>query len=344
MATRKRVAIVFTTMKKFDFSVSDIAQILKAEVIGDGSLRIHAFNKLESAVQGELSFYASEKFAKYLESTQASCLLVSMSYDAPSVDGRAYIKVQHPHRALIQLINTINQASQNGGRVDASAHVHPTAVIASDATIEAGAVVGAHSRVEAGARLGANVCIGENVSIGAGSVLYPHVVVYDECVVGERCIIHAHAVIGSDGFGYLDNADGSYDKIPQIGNVVLEDEVEVGAGSCIDRAALGSTILRRGVKLDNMVHIAHNVEIGENTAIAAQTGISGGTKIGKRNRIAGQVGMVGYMTTADDVTIGAQSGVSKSINQAGIYSGSPAVELRQRLRQEAALRRLTLDS
>jgi UDP-3-O-[3-hydroxymyristoyl] glucosamine N-acyltransferase len=186
--------------------------------------------------------------------------------------------------------------------------------------------------------------LGNNVSVGEHSLLHPHVVIEDDCIVGDRCIVHAHAVIGSDGFGYLENSDGSFHKIPQVGNVVVMNDVEIGAGACIDRAALGSTVVENGVKLDNMVHLAHNVRIQTNTAIAAQSGIAGGTIIGERNRVAGQVGVVGYIQTAPNVILGAQSGVSKSITQPGVYSGSPAMELKQRLKQEAVLRRITKDA
>lgn len=186
--------------------------------------------------------------------------------------------------------------------------------------------------------------MGNNVSVGEHSLLHPHVVIEDDCIVGDRCIVHAHAVIGSDGFGYLENSDGSFHKIPQVGNVVVMNDVEIGAGACIDRAALGSTVVENGVKLDNMVHLAHNVRIQTNTAIAAQSGIAGGTIIGERNRVAGQVGVVGYIQTAPNVILGAQSGVSKSITQPGVYSGSPAMELKQRLKQEAVLRRITKDA
>lgn len=304
-------------MIHFELTIQAIADIIGGVVEGDGSIFIRSIDKIESAGSGSITFYANERYAHLLATTQASCVIVKEKNPELSLTSIIH---PNPHGAIITLIEHLQ------GSV--LPEIHQTAVIAPTSIVSSSASISAHC------------VIGDNVRIGDNSMLYPGVVVYDDCVIGNNCIIHANTVIGSDGFGYLPDGNGGYKKIPQIGNVVIGDNVEIGANVCIDRAALGSTIIHNGVKIDNLVHIAHNVTIQENTAIAAQTGIAGGTTVGKRNRIAGQVGMVGYITTSDDITIGAQAGVSKSLTKKGEYSGSPAVDLRQRLRQDASVRRL----
>lgn len=304
-------------MIHFELTIQAIADITGGIVDGDGFILIHSIDKIESADSGSITFYANERFAHLLATTKASCVI--RKEKKPELSLTSIIH-PNPHGAIIALIEYLQGESKP--------EIHPTAVLSPSSIVSSSASISAHC------------VIGNSVRIGDNTKLYPGVVVYDDCVIGNNCIIHANTVIGSDGFGYLPDGKGGYKKIPQIGNVVIGDNVEIGASVCIDRAALGSTVIHDGVIIDNLVHIAHNVEIHENTAIAAQTGIAGGTIVGKRNRIAGQVGMVGYITTADDITIGAQAGVSKSLTKKGEYSGSPAVDLRQRLRQDASVRRL----
>lgn len=328
-------------MIEFHYTAQELANFLSGELLGNPDIILQRINKIEEAAEQELSFLASPRFQHFLQTTHASCILIRNAEDALAVEGRAYILVADPHRSLVQFIKHLQESEQQqGGFVHQSVVRAEGVFIAASARVEAGVVIGEDSSISEACVIHANTVIGKKVRIGKGSVVYPNVTLYDDTVIGEHCIIHAGAVIGSDGFGYLGNADGSFEKIPQIGNVVIEDDVEIGANACIDRAALGSTRIGKGVKIDNLVHLAHNVAVGNNTAIAAQAGIAGGTKLGERNRIAGQVGMVGYITTADDVTVGAQAGVSKSITKKGEYSGSPAVELMTRLKHEAALRSL----
>jgi UDP-3-O-[3-hydroxymyristoyl] glucosamine N-acyltransferase len=235
--------------------------------------------------------------------------------------------VDDPQAAFLRAVqyfypqNIFSQFASQGLR-------HPSAVIAESA------------QIDASARIGANVVVGEHCTIGANTCLYANVVCYDRTEIGAHCIIHAGTVLGSDGFGFVEKSDGSFEKIPHVGNVVIGDHVEIGANCTIDRAALGSTRIESGVKLDNLIHVAHNVVIGENTAIAAQTGVSGSTRLGKRNRVAGQVGFVGHITTADDITIFAQSGVSKPLRRKGTYFGTPAKPHYKAAREEVATRQL----
>ena len=323
-------------------TVQSIADIVNGSVLGSPHTVITSLSRIEDAPPGSLTFLASKNYEKYFEQCQSSCIILHPGHDILAIEGRSYIQCEQPHHAFVALINHL-QHEQSVSRQG----IHPTAVIASDVLVHETALVDAHVVVGSGARIAAGVhimsgcSIAANVSVGEQSILHPHVVVEEDCTIGKRCVIHANAVIGSDGFGFLEQRDGVFIKIPQIGNVVIGDDVEIGAGTCIDRAALGSTEIHSGVKLDNLVHVAHNVVVRRNTAVAAQSGIAGGAILGERNRVAGQVGIVGYIETVPDVIIGAQSGVSKSINQPGVYSGSPAVELRQRLKQEAAVRRLT---
>lgn len=332
-------------MKNFNLTVARIAEIVAGQVVGDGDRVVSHVARIEDAGSGSITFLASKNFEKYFESTCASCVIIDERRDAPETEQRSYIRHAQPHRAFVLLLEHLLAGSEAH-----TGSIHPTALIASGAQVHSTAVIEAYVVVGEGSTVGANTIIkassvlGDNVHIGSNCLLHPQVVVESECIIGNHCILHAHAVVGSDGFGYLENPDGSFHKIPQVGNVVVHDNVEIGAGTCIDRAALGSTVIEQGVKLDNHVHIAHNAVIKKDTAIAAQSGIAGGTIIGERNRIAGQVGVVGYVETASNVILGAQSGVSKSITQPGVYSGSPAMDLKQRLKQEAVIRRITKDA
>jgi UDP-3-O-[3-hydroxymyristoyl] glucosamine N-acyltransferase len=284
-------------------------------------------NTLEAAQTGELSFLAHPRYKPLLATTQASAVLVrrdAVHQEFLEAEHRPQLLfVEHPHAAFYQAVRYFfpESKAKAGFR-------HPTAVIADTAQIHASAWIGA------------NTFIGEHCSIGAHTRLYANVVCYDHTEIGANCIIHAGTVLGSDGFGFLEKPDDSFEKIPQLGNVIIEDDVEIGANCTIDRAVLGSTRIGRGVKLDNLIHVAHNVVIGEHTAIAAQTGISGSTTIGARNRVAGQVGFVGHITTADDITVFAQSGVSKSLRHKGTYFGTPAKPHHIKVREEVATRQL----
>lgn len=299
---------------KFEFASGD-------EVIS------HAATITEAG-SGAVSFIANPAYEKFILTTTATAVIVGTEFPVPLESGSskklpALIRSPDPYGAFARTLALFNPRKNIfTERLHSSAVVSKSAVIAESAFI------------------GAQCFIGEDVTIGGNSVIHPGAVIYDGTVIGKNVIIGAGTVIGFDGFGYAPSTNGNFTKIPQIGNVIIEDNVEIGALCTVDRATVSHTIIRQGAKLDNLIHIAHNVEIGENTVIAAQTGISGSAKIGKRNQIAGQVGMIGHISTEDDVIIIAQSGVSKSITKPGTYFGAPAKEFRIALRQEGALRQL----
>jgi UDP-3-O-[3-hydroxymyristoyl] glucosamine N-acyltransferase len=307
---------------------------------------------IEEAQEGDLTFVANPKYGKFLANTAASAVLVSrqswLSLHSSNALGQyrpVLLGVENPQQALVQVVRLlypndgVQYPPQCGFR-------HHTAVVHESAQVDASVYLGSHVSIGAGCVLHdgvvlhAGTVLYENVHIGAHSTLHANVVCYHGTVIGERCIIHAGTVLGADGFGFVERADKSFEKIPQVGNVIVGNDVEIGANCTIDRATLGSTRIEEGVKLDNLIHVAHNVVLGEHSAIAAQTGISGSTTLGKRNRIAGQVGFVGHIATADDVVVFAQSGVSKSLTSKGVYFGYPAQAHADELKQQAALRQL----
>ncbi len=310
------------------------------EFVGDGGRDITNIAKIEDAAEGDISFIANPKYAKYHDTTRASALLVALDFKPGRADV-VYIRVADPYTAFLQTLRAfapILERPEPG--------IHPTAVIGHDValgegvTIGPNVVVGAGSSVGTGTILYANTVLGSNVTVGENCCIHANVSIYRGTCIGNFVTIHSGTAIGSDGFGFVPNGDEGWEKIPQIGIVVIEDAVEIGANCAIDRATLGETRISRGVKLDNLIHIAHNVVVGEHTVIAAQTGVSGSTRIGSGNMIAGQVGIVGHIETADGVIIEAQSGVSKSIRKSGRYFGHPVKEHSLALRQEGALRQL----
>ncbi|MEI8135237.1 MAG: UDP-3-O-(3-hydroxymyristoyl)glucosamine N-acyltransferase [bacterium] len=306
-------------------TLHELAKQLDARIErGSGKEEISSVEAIGEARAGSVCFISNPSYEKYLSTTQASAVIISEALVVTeNVSTPALLRTPNPYVAFARAIELFNP------RKDMFVpKVHPSAVISPSAKLHESVGIGAH------------VYVGEDVTIGEGSAIHPGAVIYDNTVIGRHVVIGAGSVIGFDGFGYAATSEKTFTKIPQIGNVIIEDDVEIGALCTIDRATLNHTIIHRGVKLDNLVHIAHNVEIGEDTVIAAQTGISGSAKIGKRNQIAGQVGMIGHITIADDVTIIAQSGVSKAITKSGTYFGAPAKEFRAALRQEGALAQL----
>jgi UDP-3-O-[3-hydroxymyristoyl] glucosamine N-acyltransferase len=320
--------------------VQEVARLVGGEVIGDGERDVANVKKIEEAGPGDISFIANVKYLKYHDSTNATALLVGPDF-ATSRSDISYIRIADPYAAFVLVMRAFAPSVEHP-----IAGIHPTAVIAAGVDLGAGVSVGAHVVIGEGSSVGAgsiiypNAVLGGRVSVGCDTVIYANVTLYSGTRVGDRAIIHAGAVLGADGFGFAPRNDGSWEKIPQTGIVVVEDDVEIGANVTIDRATLGQTLISQGVKLDNLIHVAHNVVIGRNTVIAAQSGISGSTRIGTGNMIAGQVGIVGHIETAPDVIIEAQSGVSKSIRKSGRYFGHPVKEHAQALRQEGALRQL----
>ncbi len=303
---------------------SEIAKLVNGELIGNPEQLIYRLDRIEFAGEGDLTFFSDKKYSKFLASTNASCILIPKSFtELPSSD-RTYIAVENPYFSFFQLLKTFDTFYQKY-----SSYIHPTAIIGQNCQISQSAFIGPYCVIGDNCKIGdntiliANVVVSDCVEIGDNTLIHPNVSIYYKCKVGNNCIIHSGAVIGADGFGFIENKDGSFTKIPQLGNVVIGNNVEIGANTTIDRAIVGSTVIHDGVKIDNLVQIAHNVIIGENTAMAAQVGISGSTKIGKRNRFGGQVGFVGHIEITDDVIIEAKSGVAKSITESGIYFGSP---------------------
>ena len=324
-----------------DFKAADIAGFLQGEIEGDGNVRVSNVSKIEEGKPGTLAFLSNLKYENFIYTTEASVVLVNKSFVAKEKINATLIRVENAYEAFASLLDLYLQAksSQKTG-IEQPSYISESAVIGKNIYLGAFAYIGKNSKTGDNCKIYPQVHIGDNVEIGDNCILYPGVKIYDDCKIGDNCILHSGAVIGSDGFGFAPQKDGSYKKIPQIGNVVLEDNVEIGANTTIDCGTMGSTIIRKGVKLDNLIQVAHNCEIGENTVIAAQTGISGSTKIGKNCVIAGQVGFGGHIKIGNNVQIGAQSGIVKSSKDNQILFGSPAIDIKQQMRVIAVYKNL----
>ncbi|MDD5184543.1 MAG: UDP-3-O-(3-hydroxymyristoyl)glucosamine N-acyltransferase [Paludibacter sp.] len=311
-----------------EFTAQQIADFLGGEILGNPSVKVSTFSKIEDGKPGTLSFLSNPKYTQYIYDCQSSIVLVNKDFKPENEVQATLIRVDDAYQSLALLMSLVDQNKPKKVGISPLAYVSSTATIGENAYIAPFVYIGEGVSIGANARLHAHCCIEEGAQLGENVTLFSGVKIYNECVIGNNCIFHSGSVIGSDGFGFAPTDDGSYNKIPQMGNVIVEDNVEIGANTVVDRATLGSTIIRKGVKLDNLIQIAHNVEIGENTVIAAQTGISGSTKIGKRCVLAGQVGIAGHLNIADGTIFGAQTGVPKSIkipNQ--VLQGYPAVPL-----------------
>lgn len=325
------------------FSAMDIATIIGGQIEGDKDTKVTAVAKIEEAKEGALCFLSNSKYLDFLHRTQASVVLINQDLVLSKPSAATLIRVPDAYASfakLLQHFHTLSKKEEVKGIeqpcfIAPQVHVHPDNYIGAFAYISDGVQLGMNSKIYPNCFIGKNVCIGNNV------ILYPGVRIYDDCVIGDYCIIHAGTVIGSDGFGFAPQPDGTYQKIPQIGNVVLEDYVEIGANCTIDRATMGTTLIKKGAKLDNLIQIAHNVEIGSSTVIAAQTGIAGSSKIGKNCLIGGQVGIVGHIHIADYTGINAQSGVSKNVDQPYTkLNGTPAFDYKSVLKSQAIFRHL----
>ena len=324
-------------------TASELAVLLNGRVVGNPEVRVRRLAKIESAGPGSVSFLSNPEYERFIYSTEASIVIVAETFE-PSQDlpqDLTLLRVEDPYRAFARLLEAYDAIlkRQEG--------IHPTAVVDEEATLGEGCFVGPGVVVERGAVVGdrvelhAHVHVGRDVRIDQDTVLHSGVRVLDRCVIGRRCTLQAGTIVGSDGFGFAPKEDGTYAKVPQTGNVVIEDNCEVGAMTTIDRATLGSTVLKNGCKLDNLIQVAHNVVIGEATVIAAQTGIAGSTTIGSRCMIGGQVGIGGHLTVANGSRIAAKSGVSASLIQEGqTYQGNPAVPVKHFQKFQIALRRL----
>lgn len=306
------------------FTANQIAEILEGEVVGNPDAEVSTLSKIEEGQEGSLTFLSNPKYQSFIYTTKASVTIVNSTFVPESALTTTLIKVKDAYGAFTKLLEFYNQVKLNKtgieplSFIDESAQYGTDLYLGSFSYIGKNVVLGNNVKIYPNSFVGDNAVIGDNVTIFAGGKIY------SETVIGNNCTIHSGAIIGSDGFGFAPNADGTYKKIPQIGNVVIQDDVEIGACTTIDRATMGSTIIRKGVKLDNQIQIAHNVEIGENTVIAAQTGIAGSTKIGKNGMIGGQVGFAGHITVGDNVGIKAKSGITKNVKDGQIMQGSLA--------------------
>lgn len=325
-----------------ELKAREIAEHLNGIVVGDPNTVVTTIARIEQGIEGSLCFLANPKYENYIYTTKASVVLVNKNYTPSSPVNLTMIQVENAYQAvaiMLGLFNSIKESKRRGRSWRAS--------VAWSARLKKGSYVGAYSHIGKrsvigfGTQIMPQVFIGNDVTIGEGCMIHPGVKIYSGCKIGNECIIHSNAVIGADGFGFAPSKDGSYKKIPQIGSVIIEDNVEIGAGTTVDRATMGSTIIKQGVKLDNLIQIAHNVEVGENTVIAAQTGVSGSTKIGKNCQIGGQVGFSGHITISDNTKIGAQAGILSSTKKEGeVLLGSPAFDAREFMRAYAMFKKL----
>ncbi len=318
----------------------DIAILLDAEIEGQDAIEIRRVAKIEDAVGGDISFLSNPKYTKFLGTTRASAVIVGRKLDTADAGTSlpALLRVDDPYASFLKVLLTFNPPKDPlPPGIHKTAVIAPSAHLGIDVRVGANVVIGENCSVADRAMISHGTVLGDGVKIGSSSLLHANVTVSEGCIIGSRVIIHSGVVIGSDGFGFAPKPDGTYEKIPQLGIVVIEDDVEIGANTTIDRATLGETRIKKGVKLDNLIQVAHNVVIGENTVSAAQAGISGSTKIGKNVMIGGQVGITGHLEIADNTKIGAQSGIHHSIHDSGkTFFGSPAYPQREAFRIQGA--------
>jgi UDP-3-O-[3-hydroxymyristoyl] glucosamine N-acyltransferase len=324
------------------FSASQIAMLINGKVEGNASATVSSFGKIEEACEGQLAFLANPKYEDYLYTTKASIIIINEAHQLKQPLSAALIRVPDAYTAFATLLDTYQKmATQQLTGTQEPVYLSKTVKTGQQVFLGAFVYAGENVVIGNNTKIFPQVYLGNNVTIGDNTILHPGVKIYHDCKIGSNVIIHAGTVIGSDGFGFAPQADGSFQKVPQIGNVIVEDGVEIGANAVIDRATIGSTIIKSGAKLDNLVQIAHNVEVGTNTVIAAQVGVSGSTKIGNNVMIGGQAGIVGHIKIADGSKINAQSGVSKSIKTPNsAVTGSPAYEYTSALRSQAVSRNL----
>lgn len=323
------------------FTASDINLLLNGTLEGDASATVTRLAKIEEGTAGSLSFLANPKYEQYLYTTQSSVVIINNDQVLAEPVKATLIRVENAYSAFTALLNQYSAIRLNKSGIEQPSFVHETAKVGKNAYIGAFAYIGQNVTLGDNCKIYPNAYIADNVMLGNNVTLFPGVVVYFDCVIGNNVTIHSGTIIGADGFGFAPNADGSYTKISQIGNVVIEDDVEIGSNTTVDRATMGSTIIRKGVKLDNLIQVAHNVEIGTNTVIAAQTGVSGSTKIGEQVILGGQVGVVGHINIANGTQVQAQSGVNRTIKEeAKKWMGSPISKYNDHMRSQVVVQRL----
>ncbi len=324
-----------------NFTATVIAEFLKGTVEGDAQAQVNDVSKIEEGKPGTLSFLANPKYEKYIYDTQSSIVIVNEDFKPQKSIKATLVRVKNAYEAFAALLQLYEQSKPKKSGVSNMASIAESAALGNDIYVGDFTVVSDNASIDDGVQLHPQVFIGDHVKIGEGTILYPGVKVYEGSEIGAQCVIHAGAIIGADGFGFAPGQENNYQKVPQVGKVIIEDHVEVGANTTIDRATMGATVIRKGVKLDNLIMIAHNVEVGENTVIAAQTGVSGSTKIGKNCMFGGQVGLIGHIAIADGVKIAAQSGIPKSIKQENaVVQGSPPLDFTHAQRCYVIFKRL----
>ncbi|MCX8019359.1 MAG: UDP-3-O-(3-hydroxymyristoyl)glucosamine N-acyltransferase [Chitinophagaceae bacterium] len=323
------------------FTAAEIARIIDGRIEGDPHTSVSSFGKIEEAGEGQLTFLANPRYEEFLYTTKASVILLNSSFEPKQPVKATLIRVPDAYSAFAVLLTRYQEIMQQKlTGIQQPSHIEESASLGEHVFVGAFSYIGKQAVLGNHVKIYPQVYIGDHVSVGDNTVIYPGVKIYHDCKIGRSVIIHAGAVIGSDGFGFAPQQDGSFKKIPQIGNVIIEDNVEIGANTTIDRATMGSTIIRSGVRLDNLIQIAHNVEIGNDTVIAAQAGISGSTKVGKQVMIGGQAGIVGHIQLGDGAKVNAQSGVTKSVKPGQAVTGTPAFEYNAALRSQALIRKL----
>ncbi|MDW7693637.1 UDP-3-O-(3-hydroxymyristoyl)glucosamine N-acyltransferase [Flammeovirgaceae bacterium SG7u.111] len=325
-----------------EFSIQEVAGLLNGQIEGDSSAKVRTVAKIQEAESGSISFLANLKYEKFLYETKASAVIVSKDFEAKKEYLTTLIRVDDAYSAFSALLEEYQRlASLANIGIEDPHFRHESSTIGENIYLGAFAYIGANAKIGNNCKIYPHVYIGQGVTIGDNTIIYPGAKIMQDTVIGNYCTVKPGAVIGSDGFGFAPQADGTYKAVPQIGNVVLNDHVSIGANTTIDCATTGSTVIEDGVKIDNLVQVAHNAKVGSNTVVAGQTGISGSTEVGKNCRIAGQVGFVGHISIADNTTIGAQSGIMKSIEEPNsTVFGSPALELKEYMRSFAVYKKL----
>ena len=323
-----------------EFTAEMIAGFLGGDVVGDKNAAVHTVSSIEAGKAGSLAYLTNPKYAPWLYTTQASIVLVDRTFEPSQPVAATLVKVDNAAACVVKLLEMYNAAKPRRKGISPRASISEKASVGEECYVGDFAVIEEGARIGKGCQIYPQVYVGAGVTVGEGTTLYPGVKIYEGCSVGADCILHAGAVIGADGFGFMPNAEGGFDKIPQLGNVVIEDHVEIGANTCIDRAKTDSTIIRRGVKLDNLIQIGHNVEIGENTVSSAQTGIAGTSKVGHNCFLAGQVDIADHVTVGNRVKVGSKSGIDKNVPDGEIRLGYPALPGMQYHRSSAVFKNL----
>ncbi len=322
-----------------EFSAKQIAEFIQGTVVGDENATVHTFAKIEEGVPGAISFLSNPKYTHYIYDTRSSIVLVNRDFEPESEVKATLIKVDNAYESVAKLLTLYEMSKPKKTGIDSLAYIAPTAKVGKDVYIAPFAYIGDGAVIGDNAAVYPHATVCENATVGDGSILYPNVTVYHDCKVGNRCILHAGCVIGADGFGFAPTPQG-YEKIPQIGIVILEDDVEIGANTCVDRSTMGATVVHKGVKLDNLIQIAHNVEVGSHTVMASQVGVAGSSKIGEWCMFGGQVGVAGHIKVGNRVNVGAQSGIPSAVKDNISIMGSPSIDARQFFKSSAVFKKL----